>query len=148
MGLILVSFHYLMQVDEILKLRSMGFVLNIMNQWEFSVSMLLYVNSTSMRTYVELIFEPGRFLVAEAGVMVTRVFQGTVRLSQSPLPGTGFAGDRVRTVLSAAQLGAVRNALAQGGAFAPGPSVLFLRSDTLLLDGRALFGQPVHLPCV
>ena len=32
-------------------------------------------------------------------------------------------------MLSAAQLGAVRNALAQGGAFAPGPPVLFLRSD-------------------
>ena len=66
----------------------------------------------------------------DRGVMVARVFQGTVRITRNPFPGGSFAGERVRTVTSPAELVAIRRALERGGAFAWASEMLFLRSDT------------------
>ena len=64
------------------------------------------------------------------GVMVVRLFQGTVRITGSPFPGAGFVGARARTIISPAEFSAVRKALERGGAFAAGPPLLFLHSST------------------
>ena len=81
--------------------------------------------SRQVRTYDISQSRPG-----ETAVLFSRVFQGTALILRNPDPGQGFFGTRVRTFLSGEDMETIRAGLAQGGAFAPGPGRLFLRSDT------------------
>ena len=78
-----------------------------------------------VRTYDVIQSRPG-----ETAVLFSRVFQGTALILRNPGPGRGYFGTRVRTFVSGEETEAIRTAFAQGGAFAPGPGRLFLRSDT------------------
>lgn len=80
----------------------------------------------------------------DRGIMVARVFQGTVRLTRKPIPGASFLGDRARTVISQAEFVAIRRALERGGAFAADPATLFLRSDTFYWTVAACSGGRFH----
>ena len=95
--------------------------------------------SEQVRTY-----DVSQEFSGDRGIMVARVFQGTVRLTRKPIPGASFLGDRARTVISQAEFVAIRRALERGGAFAADPATLFLRSDTFYWTVAACSGGRFH----